>query len=772
MDAAEVSSTARKSSHMLQENKLRIKDDDIQPYDDPPGLVDHVYWAIGILRRQYLVILFVTLLVTGIGLLYLSFATPIYTAETSVYIELHGNPTSAQEAIFGSEPIEIDSQIQIIKSKTIASSVIKKLQLTNDGRLRSGAGFIGKLWNSLINFGTTVQPPSGTEPSSEEIEQFEANLDVKRAIGDGRVIKIGYSSTSPDRSAEIANAIANAYINDQLEAKYQSNRLATNWLQDRLRQLGEEADAAQRAVDAFKKQNSIVSTGGQTLDDQQTADLNSQLIAARAQTSDALVRLDRLQASLSLDPSDKNIDAVISEITNPIVTTLRQQYLELARRESEWSARFGRDHLAVVNLRNRMQEIRQSIFEELRLSADRAKNDYETAKQRQNALETQLANIVKAPQSLTQAKITLRGLESTATGYRNLYNSFLQRYMGSTQQADFPISEAQVISPALPPLHKSAPKTAIILALSIFAGVAFGVGLGVLRDAMDHVFRTAKQLEAALQLPCIALVPLLKDRQSGQLSSNATRTSPANSQKAAIDDSDIFWTVVKSPLSGFAEAIRSIKLAADLQVTGQPCKVIGFTSIVPNEGKSTLAASFAQLIGQVGGRGLLIDCDLRNPSLSRLLAPSAAVGIVDVVAGRNSVDEAILKQPEVNLAFLPAGKRIPRFLTSEIIGGEPMSKLFEALRHSFDYIIVDLPPLEPIIDVRASANLVDFYLLTVEWGRTKIDLAEQTLKGAPNIYDRLIGTVLNKTDMDFITRYDSSGRYKYNKDYARYGYHG
>jgi len=753
---------------MLQETKTNIKDyTDQPPGADQLGLADLVEWGIALLRRQYLVILFVVFLATGTGLVYLNLATPIFTAQTSLYIEPHGNPNSAQGVIFGADPIEIDSQIQIIKSKTIALMVIKKLQLTADPQFESGKGLVGRIAGLLLSLGTGSSSPLGVEPSSAAIDQFESGLAVENATGAGRVITISYNYPNPTRAAEIANEIANAYINDQLESKYRSNRLATNWLQERLHQLGEQADAAQRAVDSFKKQNNIITTDGKTLDDQQAADLNSRLIAARAQTADALVRLNRLQGTLNLDPSDKNIDAAISEITNPIVTSLRQQYLELVRRESEWSSRFGRDHLAVVNLRNRIQEIRQSIFEELRLAADRAKNDYEAAKQRQNTLENQLATIAREPQSQTQAKITLRGLENTAAGYHDLYGSFLQRYMGSTQQADFPVTEARVISPALPPAKKSKPKAALVIAISIIGGLGLGVGLGILRDATDRVFRTAKQVETTLQLPCVASVPLLKDRQSKQ----PLQSSVAKAQNASLNSSNIFWTVVNAPLSAFAEAIRSTKLAIDLQMTVQSCKVIGFTSTIPTEGKSTLSAALAQLIGQARGRVLLIDCDLRNPSLSRNLAPLASLGIVDVINGRCSIEQAILKQPDTNLAFLPAGKRIPRFLTSEIIGGEQIGKLLEVLRQSYDYIVVDLPPLAPIVDVRASAHFIDFYLLTVEWGRTKIDFVEQTLRGAPHIYERMIGVVLNKTDMEFIARYDNSGRYHYNKDYARYGYH-
>ena len=136
----------------------------------------------------------------------------------------------------------------------------------------------------------------------------------------------------------------------------------------------------------------------------------------------------------------------------------------------------------------------------------------------------------------------------------------------------------------------------------------------------------------------------------------------------------------------------------------------------------------AHLIAQVGGRVLLVDCDLRNPTVSRMLSRGAAAGVFEVVSKRTSIADAILKDPKSNVAFLPAGKRIPLFLTSEVLGGDSISKVFEVLRQNYDYILVDLPPLSPIIDVRASTHFVDAYLLTVEWGRTKIDAVEQSLR--------------------------------------------
>ena len=673
---------------------------------------------------------------------------------------MHRNPIDQQPGIFSNDPIEIESQIQIIKSKAIAEAVIKKLQLIDPEFKGSKASFF---WNL---FGSSAS--SANSPIQEMIAAFESNLTAE-PVG-GRVVAIKYNSKRPEQAAQVANAVANAYITDQLEAKYQANRVATNWLQERQQQLREQADGAQRAVISFKKQNNIVTNDGKLLDSAQVTDLNARLLAARAQVSDALARVNRLQAMVRSGPSDASMDGTISEITSPLMTSLRQQYLDLARRESEWSTRYGKDHLAVVNLRNRMQEIRTSMFEELRQAAATAKTEYEIAKSREEEIEKQLANTVAQTRSTSQAQVTLAGLESAAAAYRKLYDAFLQQYMGSTQQATFPITEARIISSAAPPLQKSKPKTLLVMALSVMGGLAAGIGLGVLRDLMDRVFRTSKQIETQLRIPCVALVPLIKNEQTGVPWHQTIAKRYAMDRNATVDDPRIFRTVIDSPLSKFAEAIRSIKLTIDLQMDSRPCKIIGFTSTLPNEGKSTIAAAIAHTIAQVGGRVLLVDCDLRNPTLSRMFGRSGATGIYDVVSKKTPIAEAILKDPKSNLAFLPAGKRIPLFLTSEVLGGEPISKLFELLRQNYNYIIVDLPPLTPIIDVRASTHFVDAYLLTVEWGRTKIDAVEQSLRSVPNIYESLIGTILNKTDMDTIAQYDITGRYDKKNYYSRYGY--
>jgi capsular exopolysaccharide synthesis family protein len=262
------------------------------------------------------------------------------------------------------------------------------------------------------------------------------------------------------------------------------------------------------------------------------------------------------------------------------------------------------------------------------------------------------------------------------------------------------------------------------------------------------------------------MVPLLK---ASRLKRRQLPAKASGARTVTRDDASVFWRVVDSPLSIFAESIRSIKLATHYYGTG-PNKVIGFTSALPNEGKSTIATSVAQLTAQGGGRVIIIDCDLRMASLSHRLAPDATAGIVDVISGARSLEQTVWRDPATNLWFLPAIKTTPQY-SSEVLESEQTKKLIERLRASFDFVIVDLPPLVPIVDARSAAHLVDGMILVIEWGRTKINVVQHALDTAPNLHQAIIGAVLNKTNMDHLPQYDVQHKSMYkNKYYASYAY--
>ena len=397
------------------------------------------------------------------------------------------------------------------------------------------------------------------------------------------------------------------------------------------------------------------------------------------------------------------------------------------------------------------------------------RGEFEVAKQRQEEIEKQLTEAISQSRSTNSAEMMIRGLENQAKSLRSMYDTFLQRYMGSVQQETFPITETRVLSQALPLQGKSNSKTKKIMALGIVGGLALGIALGLLREVMDRVFRTSAQIEGALQLPCVSVVPLLGSLEPTEQATRSQQSEEDLKRRFISTNSAIHHSVIDMPLSRSTEAIRSIKLAIDNETSNQ---VIGITSALPNEGKTTIAATLAQLIAQTGKKVIIVDCDLRNPSLSASLAPNAATGFIEIIKGNHSIEETIWQDPKTNLAFLPVVQRAPLIHTSEILSAEAMGKLFGQLRSNYNHIIVDLPPLAPMVDVRASSPLIDCFILVVEWGRSEIDLVQHAVHTAPNIYKGMIGAVLNKADIKAMIRYDPQRRdYYSDKHYAsrKYG---
>ena len=739
--------------------------------------------VLAFVRRQYRVIGLAVAIMIAAGIIYILTSPPSFTATATMIIDTKNTRLFQQPSMFSDMPIDagtVESQVEIIKSETVGLAVIKQLHLTEDPEFVSGGGgLIGTLLGAVTGLFSSYGPPSEFALTRSAVFALQNRLTVRR-VGLTYVIVISFRSFSPDRAAEIANAIANAYIDDQLEAKYQAARRAGTWLQARLNELREQASAAERAVVAFKNKNDIVDAGGRSMNEQQLAEFNSELVLARSRTADARAKFDRVQSVLMINSPEATVAATVADtLKNDVITKLRSQYLELSAREADWAVRYGANHLAVVNLRNQMREIQNSIRNELQRIAETYKSDVEIAQQREESVQKQLDQTVSQSQVASQAQVALRELESNAQTYRALYDNFLQRYMESVQQQSFPITDARVISAATRPLFKSHPRSTLVLGLAAIVGLAFGIAAGAWRDLADRVFRTAKQIESLLQTDCIALIPAVKEgSQSEKIDAPRRELQvvrdaklPVETQQTITFPPGIFSTIVKSPFSAFAESIRTIKVAIDLSPTGAGGKIIGFTSSVPNEGKSSTAVAVARLAAQTGARTLLVDCDLKNPSLSRVLSPKAPSGLLEVLRGQTTLEKAIWLDPATNLRFLPAATKARLAHSSEVLASAETRKFFDNLRRSYDYIIVDFSPLMPIVDVRASTSLVDNYIYVVAWGRTRIEYVEQALSSAKGVYEHLLGVVLNKVELASLGRYTGHGRgYHYDKSYSRYGY--
>jgi polysaccharide biosynthesis transport protein len=727
-------------------------------------------------RRQHWVILGAAALCLLVGLAYVLTAAPSYTAVATMVIDTRKYQVFQQQSLVNDNPVDstaVESQVEILKSEDVALAVIKDLKLAEDPEfVGSNAGAAGAIFDFVTGLFSGSAPRNEFELTRRAVRTFENHLEIHR-LGLTYVIEISFQSLNADRAAQIANAVADAYIVDQLDSKFQATRRASIWLQDRIQELRSQASEAERVVLDYKKTNNIVTgSGGKLLNEEQLGELNTQLVTVRSQVADAKAKLDRIQAVVSGSAPDAT---VADTLNNQVVTKLRSQYLELANREADWAARYGVDHLAVVNLRNQMREIQNSILDELRRLAESYKSDYAIALQRQTEIERAVGVSVSESQSTNQAQVKLRELESSAQTYRSLYDNFLQRYMESVQQQSFPMTEARVITHATRPLAKSHPKTFFVLALSSLGGLLLGLAIGLFRDVYDRVFRTGEMIEATLGTDCIAVVPRISSAQaaSGPIASPATEHAPGTRGARVIErgEDSILWVAIDAPFSRFSEAVRAIKVDADLNVT-TPSKVLGLTSALPNEGKSTLAFVFAQLIAQSGARVILVDCDLRNPSLSRKVAPGADKGLLEVLSKNATLGEVLWKDPVTGLVFLPGAIKSRIAQSHDVLASEQMKAFFDTVRADYDYVIVDFPPLTPVVDVRTTAHFVDSYVFVVEWGKTQVQVVERALHSARGVRDNLLGVVLNKADIASMSRYSgySGKEYYYNSHYGRYGY--
>ncbi|WP_298277757.1 polysaccharide biosynthesis tyrosine autokinase [uncultured Bradyrhizobium sp.] len=756
---------------MLQRNQIPPSLDLRNRPAELPSLAETFDAFISYLLRQYWIILGTAGLCLFAGICYLMTATPSYTALATMIIDTRKFQAIQQQSPVNDVPVDssaVESQVEILKSENVALAVIRDLKLADDPEfVGSRTGAAGAVLDFVSGLFAGRAPLSEFDRTRRAVRTFQKQLDVRRR-GMTYVIEISFRSLDPERAAQIANAVADAYIVDQLDSKYQATRRASVWLQDRIQELRSQASNAERAVLDYKKANNIVTSSGKLLDEQQLGELNTQLVQVKSQVADAKAKLDRIEAVVKAGAPDAT---VADTLNNQVITKLRSQYLELANREADWSSRYGYNHLAAVNLRNQMREIQSSMMDELKRLAESYKSDYAIALQRQSEIERAVNDSVSQSQSTNQAQVTLRELQSSAQTYRSLYDNFLQRYMENVQQQSFPVSEARVITRASRPLSKSHPQTLVVLAISMLGGLIAGLGLGVLRDLYDRVFRTADMVEAILDTDCIAIVPRVPPGQIKAAVAAGRPSLPGAPRAIQRGAEPVLWAAIDAPFSRFSEAIRSIKVNADLNVT-KPSKILGLTSALPNEGKSTLAFVFAQLVSQSGARVLLVDCDLRNPSLSRKVAATAERGILDVLSNNATLHDTVWHDPETGLAFLPGATRSRIAHSHDVLASDQMKEFIDRARGHYDYVIVDFPPLTPVVDVRTTAHFVDSFIFVVEWGKTQVQVVERALRSARAVNENLLGVVLNKADIAAMSRYSGYGgkNYYYNSHYGRYGY--
>jgi exopolysaccharide transport family protein len=732
-----------------------------RPFD--PRHVLHFLW------RRWKLIAAIAALTLLAGTISLLREVPRYTATTLVLLDPHRDKPGGAD---GAPTIDLDfnvieSQIAIVQSAMLLRRVVEKERLYEDPEF-GVAPPSGKPAPSLLAGAAAIFSGGPKKPDDEPVQQapeakgdeisaariqasvgaLMAATSVGRA-GQAYVLSISVVSVDPARAARLANAITDAYAVDQLDARLDATKRASAWFADRLEELKNQVREAEEAVARYRDENGLTQTSPNiTLNQQQLADLNARLVAARTEVAEKKARADLLQA---LQAKGGKIDAFPELASSGFLAQLRAQEADVARREADLVSRYGDQHPLVVNVRAEHREVLRAIAAEIARQAANVTNEYELAKARLAGIEQTLKEVSGQTGTDARTAITLRELERTASVNKALYEDFLQRAKATQEQSTFQARDTRVITPAVPPTIPSSPRKGRVLGISAVLGLVLGIGSAVLMELLSAGFTSTRQIEETLELPVLTSV--------GRLGRN----------ELAVDGrtTSIPRYVVLKPLSRISEAMRALRSGVHMTDVDKPPKVVQITSSVPSEGKTTIALALAASAASSKLRVLFVDADLRRPSASRLLGIEGKKGLVDLLLGEAAAGEAIGYDEDLQIWTLPAGSKSQS--PADLMSSERMKGLIETFRTSFDYVVIDSPPVAPVVDTLILSRLVDKTVFVVRWGSTHRDVVQRSLEQL-SPHREVAGIVLNMVNQKSARRYPGSvagyGSVKYDRYYT------
>ncbi len=634
---------------------------------------------------------------------YLAVTQPKYTASATIMVDGEHTDVIHQDAAVGDAQIlnaMAESQVEVLRSIGLAREAVDRLHLTSDplfpSSVRSGSreAVVPDVGKDAVEQGGDVRERAA--------QQFLRMMSVKR-IGMTYVLEVDVTAATAKEAAILANGVTTTYLTMQARTRGDTTRQAADWLSQQLEALRQRALSADEAVQSFKAANGIIETDQGSVEQEQAATLNSQLLAATDRTAQAQARVDRLSAVVKENGiSDGGVSDVIQD---PVLTSLQQHYFEVAQRESEFSARYGRSHAIAIKLREQMADLQGSIHQEVARIAAAAQSDLAIARTSEATIRSQLATLVGQSGTAGAARAKLRSLESSASIYRAVYTSSLQHYAQSTQDSSFPVVAAHIVSEAEPPLAKSKPRKSFVLAGALVLGVAAGVSLALVLEFLDETLMSATQVERELGVVCLARLPRLVQRRGG-----------------ARRDVTLAKVMTDLPHTRFAKEIRRLRLRILQHLGEDRCGVIGVVASRASDGTSAVAHNLSSALME-GGRSVALVA-LQSSTIGHSAVPShreasgQALAVFDVRSG-------------------PAGDLLRRL---------------NDLRAMHDVLILDLPPLFDVDGADDIIRALDCVVLVARCGATRSRDLIDLVDGSGLDWPRVGGVVLNCVDREAIDR--------------------
>ncbi|GAA3535692.1 GumC family protein [Zobellella aerophila] len=677
-----------------------------------------------------------TLIVAMLAVLLVSNMTRIYRATATLLFENQAANVLSIEQIYGIEGGDdyLATQFELLKSRALAERVVRNLGLDThpefDPRqqpepLIDWSALLGKL-NPIINPDQLEEPsgPSEIDIFDQVVEDFQRRVTVA-VVGRTQLIEVSTDMADASTAALAANALADGYIESQLEAKMEMTQTATNWMNERLVSLKNTLSESESRLQAFLEQENLLNLEGiTTVSATELSGISGKLTDARQERNAAESQYNQLMTMQGA--GYRRLASVPAVMADPLVAQFKAAEATANAKVQELSRRYGTKHPAMVVAQTELNSARANLKAQVEQVVASIKNSYQLAVASERGLQSSFEQNKEQVQSISRNEFRLRELQREVESNRTLYDTFMTRLKETTATQDLDTVNARVVDRALVPKRAIKPQTLTLVLVASVVALIVAVGVVIILGVLDRTFKGDEEVENNLNLPVLGVVPLVKGKPSKLTQLFRQDTNPE-----------------------FSESIRSLRTSLVLASMDRSYKITMVTSSLPGEGKTSISSNLAMALGQIE-KTLLIDADMRRPSIAKIYdLPAGTPGLANLIVGSAGLKDCILRRD--GLDIITTGTVPPN--PQELLSSESFSRVLKQLAAQYERIIIDTAPTLGVSDALLLSRYTNAVIFVVKSDATSIPVAQSGLGKLLQVGAPVKGVVLNQLDVKKATKY-------------------
>lgn len=691
-----------------------------------------------------------------------------YTATSRVIINSRDQNVVDIGAVLSGMPANtaiLDTEAEILRSRTLIEKVVQRLELTNDPefnyakrepdeweqRINGVKSFI----RGLLPFGKAADADADAPPEDPAVAE-RAELDgvisaVRDAIWVNRVgatflIEISATTSDPKKSALLSNTLAEVYLDNQLDTKFKATRRAQEWLDARVGELRDELRDAESRVEAHRASTGLLRTGGDTLTEQTIRSINADLTSAQADYATKSARLRNMNEQMR---GGGGIDTIAEAQNSTVISNLRSAQTSLSARKSDVMRRYGERHPEFQKIIAEEQDNERLINAELQRIASSLEQEVLIARERVNSLQGSLNRAKGELAANNRAGVEQAALERDAMATRTLFEEFNNRFKETNELDGITEADAVVDSYAPVPNAPSFPNTNLNLALGFMLGLALAGFVGLVLELLDNFISSPEEAEHVAGVPYIGQIPLLP--AAGAFTK--ARVKPAE-------------YLIEKPHSGFAEAYRHLRASIMFADIDKAAKTVAVVSSLPSEGKTSMTYCLGRMAAMSGTKTIVIDGDIRLRQLTETSGVKCEAGLLEYLFGEARLADAVQTDEQTGLHILPLSDR--KHTPRDVFGSRAFDAMLNMLQQTYDLVIIDTGPILLMAETRVVTSKVDQVVVATRWRKTTRNTLRETMKILHDFHANVAGVVLTFVDLRKKAHHDyTAANYK---AYAKY-YH-